>query len=299
MPAQNDLAAEVAAAVQQATAEAIASQGQTALDPYSQWWQEFVGLGQSRIQATPQVVQQTAKINALEGLDLDIPQFALDQVGDYLVSDTGKIRFKNGVIADPESNNVLFPTPAYNPNLENVPGSRPWLLKVQEEWSDKKANEWRKKLLAWGYQPQGGLAPKGGMAGDLLDALRMFHTTRYLNYGKPLRMSPKSGQRQQVMKAIDRESLRYEVRNMYRTAGMGDPSDQQRDWWGDRVIDLAIRFAREGFDVTQAVSRAQSKVTNEFLEQPETELFMEQGEDQEENRSLLDGLLSVAQVASI
>jgi hypothetical protein len=65
---------------------------------------------------------------------------------DYRTNETGAVRFNNGVIADPDTQTVIYP-----PNDPAVVGSPAWLRKVQDEWSEDKVNAWRHRLREYGY----------------------------------------------------------------------------------------------------------------------------------------------------
>lgn len=282
-----DVMSEVSAAFQQ---QALAS---STASTYDTWIQEFAGLPLTPMQT---LIQYHGTPNVLFH-EMDPKKLSTEQFA-KTVAPSGKILYRNGVIADPVSGEVQYP-----PNTQvakNIRGSEPWLHSIQKDWSEKKSNEWRKKLIAWGYEPEGGLAPTGGMALDLIAALRMYHTTVYANYGDPIKARPVGvDAKKKVRDSVDMATLRATARNLYGTMDLGDPSDAEAEQFADSVIQTAIEMVRSGIPVAQAVSRASNKQQETLMESPTGEEALRIQGAQETSTKLRDKLFTIGQLSSI
>lgn len=216
---------------------------------------------------------------------------------DYVVAPSGRLLYANGVIADPETGDVF-----YKPGSV-VAGSPAWRLKVQEEWSDKEANAWRKRLLKFGYIPQGGLAEKGGVSHDLLAALSMYHKARYTNYGRALPIT--AGQGEADASSIDKMALKQQIKTWGQVPFGEDLEDKETEWLSDRVIEVAQRLARKrGLTFGEALGKPSTdesgatgaflRVEKQFAEQPQVAALLQEQEDQEVSYKIRDSLIGVS-----
>lgn len=260
---------------------------------YDEWLAEFQGVPLSPMQTliayhgTPNVL-----FHEMDPKKLSTEQFV------KTVSPTGKILYKNGVIADPVSGQVQYP--ANTAIAKNIRGSEPWLHAIQKDWSEKKANEWRKKLIAWGYEPEGGLAPNGGVALDLISALRLYHGQVYINYGDPIKARPGGvNAKRQVKQSVDMAGLRMNAKRLYQTLDLGDPSDAEAEQIADFVVDQAIEMVRSGIPVAQAVRRASSEQTESIMESPVGEEAQRIQVEQETSDKLRSKMVNISQIAGL
>lgn len=261
---------QLQAAIQQALQGATAQQ---TADPYMAAMMEF-----STRPASPQMVAQNPEL------------LKTGVVGaSYTSSPTGKIMFQNGVIADPNTRDVLFPTG------EAVPGSMMWLQEVQQKWGANEVKAWRRRLASQGYE----VAESGGMAHDLLAALQQYHHNRYLNFGKPLALRP-ADKRQELKQQIDMFALKEEAK-AWGEVPFGDSlTDDEADYFADRVIEVASRLmSKRGFSPEQAVAGAELRVQKEFTEMPSVSEALEHQEELEGSNKLRNSIVSVAQLGGI
>lgn len=255
--------------------------------PYFQAKTEFAGIPRNKTDQRMEAV-----LGAVGGVfstfGADAPPAPKGEKEDYVVSATGKIMYANGTIYDPETQSLLTPPG------KAVPGSREWLLKIQEEWPDAEANRWRKKLAKQGYQ----VAETGGMGWDLLEALPEFHTRRYANFGKVQPLIPGTGQEApDVEGAIDKVALRQEIKTWGQVPFGEDLADEEADWFTDRIIKVASRLARKkGWTPDQALAGAQARVMEDFTKKPQVAALIQEQEDQEVSYKIRDSVLGVSQL---
>lgn len=254
----------------------VGQSAQAATDPYTAAITEFAGVPRSAIGAT-QAMHET-----------DPTKFERPE---YVPSATGKLLFANDVIADPTTGDVFFAPGS------TAPGSEAWILQIQETWSDKEANKWRKRLANQGYQ----VAPEGGMAHDLLTELRNYHKARYLNYGKVQPLVPKTADDELIRKSFDLEALTAEVETW------GDPIYEEpldKDvarYYAKRNIALVIRLAKDHPEWTaeQVQSGATLRTQKEFVKAPGVRGALRDAEEDEMDESLREDVVSVAQLGAI
>lgn len=211
-----------------------------------------------------------------------------DQSSFTMGGQTGGVRFKNGVIANPQTNEIYFP-PA-----DDVVGSEPWLRVVQDKWSQEKVNNWRAKLAAFGYQ----VDKEGPFADDLKGALRDYHHNRYMNYGKPIPLggAGAEGDREKYGNVTsDAELLQHARGTAVQLLGE-NASEESIEFLRQREEQLVRKYLRKGKAGPNALGRATAEAANEFEQLPETKLFTNAAADIEENTALKDSLISVAQM---
>lgn len=214
---------------------------------------------------------------------------------DYRVSHTGKIMYANGVIYDPEQGVLAPPGKA-------VPGSREWLLKIQDEWNDKEADKWRKKLWDLGYVggETGLQAETGGMAHDLLSALSVFHTNRYANGGRVQRLAPTESvaTRESIRESIDFKTLKNDVKAWGQVPFGEDLADEEADWLADQMVRKMVQLAKKHPTWTgeQLQAGAQTRVQERFTEQPQVAALIQEQEDQEVSYKIRDSIVGLDQL---
>lgn len=272
-------------------AMAVLGQQNQNLSVYDQVLAEFTGVPTSPLSRLVATSGTMAAFHETDPSKLRAEEFFRTE------SPTGKILFRNGVIADPMSGQVIYPPTKGEAN--EIRGSEQWLLKIQKQWSEEEANKWRKKLISWGYDLQGQLAPGGGMALDLITALRDYHNTIYLNYGKPIKMRPGGTARRQIRKEVDMASIRANAAQWFEVLGLPDASDAEKDWIADRVIDSAIELVRSGLPVASAVSKASNMELERFTETPVAEEAIEVSRKQETSTAFREKLIGVGQLSSM
>lgn len=209
---------------------------------------------------------------------------------DWVPNAVGQVLYSNGVIADPANKQLVLPPG------KAVLGSEPWILKIQDEWSDKEANEWRKRLANDGYQ----VAEKGGMAHDLLDALRAYHQNRYLNYGKAQPLVPTSniGTRESIRKSIDFKTLKSDIAAWGQVPFGEDLNDTEADYFADLMVRKMAELARKHPNWTgdQIQTGATTRVQEEFTSQPQVAGLLEEQEDQEVSYKIRDSIVGLDQL---
>ncbi len=210
---------------------------------------------------------------------------------DFVSSPTGQILFPNGVIADPASGGVLFPH-----NDPEAEGSAAWLREIQDSWSDNQVAKWRKRLANYGYE----VAEEGGMAMDLVNALRDYHTTRYLNYGKPLKVAPHAG-RSRVRDTVDMAAVRERIAGWGEVLWQEPLGANEAGWLTERFIELHQELSRKhpGWTPEQVAAGAELRTQKQFLKTPEVSDRLEDLEEEEMDTSLEESLYSAAQIASL
>lgn len=222
-----------------------------------------------------------------------------DYLIDYAIGpQSGVIKYANGVFADPSTGEVVYPNAAYG-QPETVPGSPEWLRKIQDSWDNKKANAWRKRLNKLGFIPQGGLEPKGGIAQDLLSALKMFHDSRYLNYSKVLPMFP--GGRNPLSKQIDKVALKEEIKEWgqipFEEPLDGDTAEYFTNLLVSKLGDLQRKHG--DWSPEQLMAGAELRTQQAFVKSPGVKEALQDIEDDEMDETMRNGIISIAQLASI
>lgn len=207
----------------------------------------------------------------------------------FVEGNNGAIRYKNGVIAvtDPQSgeSSVVYP----NHNQAHIEGSPVWLEKVRNKWTDKEAQKWRDKLSKLGYS----VVEKGGMADDLIQALRTYHKNRYINKGQNIPVAPTEVERIGARDLIGPAAVRGMVREQFRRTVRDDPSDKELDDWSDFVYATARQLLAKGKEPAMAMEEARATFYEAQESDPKVEYLME---SEEENTRVRDGLLLTSQV---
>lgn len=222
----------------------------------------------------------------------------------YQESPTGQIRYVNGVIADPIGGTVVYP-----PGDPSVEGSEAWLRSIQDDWGEKQANTWRKRLSNQGYE----VAETGGWAMDLVNALRTYHQARYINYGKAIPLTPKdkASRAAQIRKQIDPVALKEEVKTWGQVPFDEDLDPDTAEYFADRVIDVAARLAKKHPEWTPAqvigtpssqygpATGAYLRVEKEFAKAPGVRGALREEEEDEMDESLRNNIISISQLGSV
>lgn len=217
--------------------------------------------------------------------------------GPFITSSTGKMLYPNGVIYDPATKQTLYP-----PRIQDqaqMAGSDAWLREVQDKWSDDKAEEWRKKLWDDGYDSIL-KSEKGGWGSDLVDALAEYHYRRYANGGKVQPMTPggkKEDVKQLIRDTYDPVMLRDEVKAWGDVPFGESLTDEESDYFADKVIEVAARLAKQNPDwtVDQIQEGAKGRVFKRFTEDPQVKGLIKEQEDQEVSYKIRDSVVSLSQ----
>lgn len=206
---------------------------------------------------------------------------------------SGAIQYPGGVTVDPVNQQVYFP-----PTDRTIQGSPAWMAEVAT-WDKTKVTEWRERLAKAGYID----SKKGGVDVEFMDALNQYHQFRFLyGGGKPIDLKSPDGKK--VTKksfggVLDKDVLATEVRTWFQQAYGDDPTDDEMEFFTDRLAESAVKIARRrDLSPGQAAGVAQAKVQEEFIKDPETQAFLEQEEDEEEYGELANSILSLAQITS-
>lgn len=224
-----------------------------------------------------------------------------------VTSASGKIRFANGVIVDQITGQLISGPWMADPEVE---GSNAWLTAIQDEWTDAEFNTWRKRLLELGYVPEGGLAESGGKAMDIINALALYHQTRYINGGKVIPLTPVDvGTREAIREQVDFKSIKEGIKSSWGDAAFDKPlNDALATWLTEQIIKEATKLRRKHptWTVGQAIgspgsaetlpSGAFLRVQEEFTKMPEVKAGLREGERLEERTGLRERLETAARV---
>lgn len=212
----------------------------------------------------------------------------------------GWMLYPNGTIVT--DSGILYPNSSHGVDPEDVAGSKEWAEKIQDSWSEEKANEWRKKLWEQGYTGAEGLqSDKGGMAYDLLNALQAYHSNRYANGGRVLPLAPSgAGGGDRIKDVVDPVALREEIKGWGQVPFEEDLDPDTADYFANQVMETARRLMKDkGWDATRAVEGAGVRVQKKFLEDENVAGAIEQAEDDEMDETLRDSIVSIAQLGSV
>lgn len=226
-------------------------------------------------------------------------------------NDQGWLLYPNGVIVT--DSGVLYPTSAHGFDPEEIVGSKAWGEKIQDTWDDEKANEWRAKLWEQGYTGADGLqSEKGGMAYDLINALKAYHANRYGNGGRVLPLAPKgaAGGELKIKDIVDPVALREEVKSWGQVPFEEDLDPDTAEYFANQVLEVARRLMKDkGWTADRAVgtpgttqspaSGAFLRVQKQYLKDENVEEAMEQLDDDEMDETLRESIVSIAQLGSI
>lgn len=218
----------------------------------------------------------------------------------FVESATGKIMYDNGAIYDPASGRTLYPPDSKT--QATIQGSNAWLRDVQDRWSDDKVAEWRKKLANQGYQ----VVEKGGWGKDLVDALALYHDTRYANFGKAIPLAPgaKAGGEGAVSirETFDKKALKQQTKGWGYDVFGEDLDDDEAEFFADRILDVAQKLARKHkgeWTTEQIHAGAEMRVQKEFAKDPAVSDALEEAEELEGDTAIRDSIISVSQLGGI
>jgi hypothetical protein len=199
------------------------------------------------------------------------------------------IRFKNGVVVDSASGQVLFEPGSV------TPGSPAWMIKVPTGWSDEKVAEWRERLYNLGYDVE----KKGGADQGFLAALQAYHISRYQNGGQviPLQAGG-AGAREEKAKLVDVRdemgaTIRNTVRETYRRIYGTDPTDGEIEAFSGTIFDTAMQLQRQfrskygDPNVSAAVQESTERQVEKLEGSPSAVMLRE---SDEENTRLRDAM---------
>lgn len=223
----------------------------------------------------------------------------------FAQNEMGWWQSEEGVIIDPTQGEagVLFPTRDTGIDPANVPGSAQWMAKIQDEWSDEKADKWRKMLWDQGYSAAGLQSDKGGMGHDLVGALRTYHLNRYLSGGKvtPLMPTAATGNAAAVRETIDKVALMEMVKPWGEVAFGEELSEDEAAYFANKNADLQIELARKHpeWSLAQVQESAEIRTQKEFMETPGVKGAMRDAEEDEMDDSLRESIVSIAQLSGI
>ena len=219
------------------------------------------------------------------GFYFDAPSFE--------TSDTGGLRFPNGVLVDPTSRTVLFP------NDPSVAGSNPWLQKVSQ-WNDKKVDHWRNILAKNGYIENA----KGGKDSTFYEALRTFHENLYLYGGgkdvvggalDDTGLSPGA----QATEAYDPLQMKNDIRNAFREGIGDDPTEEELEALYKPMRRTVVRAIARGATPQHAALKGVEQGRVDFEASPAGQLEQRRSDAQGlENTDLMDSFVSLGQLMS-
>lgn len=220
----------------------------------------------------------------------------------YIENDSGQIMYANGTIYDPETGEVYYPNKASGIDPADVPGSPQWVAKIQAEWSEEKANEWRKKLVSLGFDEavSGGIATKGGFGQDLIAGLQAYHSSRYSNFGKVLPVRPGGAGGERLKDIVDPVALKEEVKGWGQVPFEEDLDDDTAEYFTGRVMAVAHRLMKnKGWDATRAFEGAGVRVQKEFLGNKDVDTAINEAEEDELDETLRNDVVSIAQLGAV
>jgi hypothetical protein len=234
----------------------------------------------ANVQFTQQVGTDPELLKHFRGTD---QQFTTDS--HYVGPQTGAIKYKNGVIADPAAGAVFYPP------TEAVPGSPVWLRNAQQRWSKERIHATRDRLKRFGYP----VAEKGGWDKELIDSLSEFHRNRYLNFGEALPLQAEEAQ-ERARQLIDPATLDLRIVQQYQALYGDDPNDTELKSWRQMVFQEMNERLGKGADPELALSGAEAAQELAFRRDPQNKYF---AESQEENTELRDQLLGTFQTLNM
>jgi hypothetical protein len=263
-------------------------------DPYSQARAEFRGIPRREqpgtIASTAALVAGVAGFREPESVPMG-PRLP------FIESPTGKIMYENGAIFDPQTGQTLYP-----PDMQtqvSIQGSNAWLRDVQDRWGEDKVAEWRKRLASQGYD----VAEKGGWAVDLVNALKMYHETRYANFGKAIPLTPKGRDGAlNIRQTFDKKALKAETKGWGYDVFGEDLDDNEAEFFADRILDVAQRLARKHgneWSASQIQEGAKLRVQQQFVKDPAVADALDEMEELEGNTAIRDSVISVSQLGAI
>ena len=211
--------------------------------------------------------------------------------------DTGWIRYSNGVLVNPNVPIGAAGGIVFEPGSD-APGS-PGYLRNVNTWSPEKVADWKQRLVKSGYLSKD-MAKGKGVDLTFLDALRVYHETRYQHGGKPIdsNLAGASGEAEYSLTAHDfQEQIKNDVREFWDQSFGGEPSDAELQAWTRFTTQTALKAQRalERRDVPTstasglAATEAEERLIREIQTSPQA---VYQREALEENTSLRDALSS-------
>lgn len=204
---------------------------------------------------------------------------------DRVTSAAGKIRYADGVLVDPLTGQVTFP------DSKTVAGSGLWLAEVYN-WSAAQIDHWRKELTSKGYLERG----KGGVTPEFVEALRAYHSNRYLyGGGQPVALEDTNTKvtERDFEGLLDPVLLSGEAKQWLTEAYGDEGTEAEQKFWAQRVSQKALQLARKkGYSPANAAGIAASRVQQEFLDTPSAKAAID---NDFENTTLRDELQAAAQ----
>lgn len=229
-----------------------------------------------------QVMQQTLPTH---GGILSVPH-SLDSV---VNPDNGAVLYKNGVIADPNTSQVL-----YKPG-SSAAGSPGWLHHASTTWGGDRIKEWRSTLADMGYlskQQQG----SGQWDVTFQNALGEYYNNKYLNQGTPLAKDTTANAAPITNLRTLHSEITSDVRAKYREVFGQDPSAQDLQSWTQFVIASGNKMQHQAaaspsgpVGPSAAVSEAEASAFNTFQSSPQGQYRYNSAQ---ENTQLHDSILS-------
>lgn len=204
-------------------------------------------------------------------------------------SETGAIRYRNGVIADPTTGQVFFPPSA------DVPGSPAWTQRIQSEWNPNEVAKWRKRLGEMGYLSPD-QAKATGFDAQFLEAIKAYHAQRYLNFGQPLAWDTTAGAESEEPEVVlpDAAEIRNDVRAQFNRVFGEDPSDAELEDWTRFIRRTSAKLQRtKDYTPEYAAAAAEERAIEQLEQSPQGQFVRE---SVEENTDLHDALVSAVAV---
>ena len=223
----------------------------------------------------------------------------------YAQNDQGWWRSEEGAIVDPSAgpDGVLFPPPSADVDPSTIPGSPQWLAKIQDEWTDEKANKWRQQLWSQGYQAVGLQSDKGGMAHDLVEALKEYHYRRYLSGGSVTPIAPlqdMGADKVRLKDVYDPVALKDDIKAWGQIPFGEDLADDEANYFADRVLDVAQRLMKDkGWEAGRALEGAGLRVSKQFEKAPGVKGAIQDVEEDEMDESLRESIVSISQLGGV
>lgn len=202
------------------------------------------------------------------------------------ITKSGVFYFRNGVIADPNTGNV------YYPSKDSIAGSPIWMVDAQKNWSLDKVNQWRSQLREVGYD----VAKSGAWDSTLNAATQDYYKNKYLNGGNVLPLAPGApGAKPERPPAFDLHQMNATIQNQvvqqFQSVYGQDPTDEELKSWTNRIIQIGMSLQRGG-DATRmtpdaALSEAEARAARSIVHSPEGEAAIAHAD---ENTTLHDAL---------
>jgi hypothetical protein len=214
------------------------------------------------------------------------------ETGDYEYSEsTGAIRYKNGTIVTSDNGIIYDPT-------ANAAGS-PQYLREAAAWDEVKLQEWKNKLVTYGYLSKED-AKKPGFTVEMRGGLESYWRAYYVNGGKPLQSAAGAGGGATKAPLVDYKDFSNQIQNdtrdqLRRVLGV-EPTEAQVRAQAQYIMrtatDLQTKF--RGKDYSSPGSMALTEATEGAISNIETSPY---AQDVRENTALRDALANAASVS--